>query len=68
VPSAEDQAVGEQVALLRARRMHRLQMAGDSAAEVPPGRFPVAAQRGRLTIGEVLRHGRYGDRQNACRR
>jgi hypothetical protein len=60
--SAEDEGESELVAMLRARRMRRLQREGGcTPVKTRPRQHTVACERtGRLTIADVLRNGRYG--------
>jgi hypothetical protein len=47
-------------AVVRARRLRRLQMEGES---ITPRAFPPLPFHRKMTIAEVIRHGRYGPRQ-----
>jgi hypothetical protein len=46
-------------AIVRARRLRRLQMEGES---ITPRAFPPLPFHRNMTIAEVIRHGRYGPR------
>jgi hypothetical protein len=58
--SDDDEAEDGPAAIVRARRLHRLQMEG---RDVTSKRFPPLPFHRNTTLAEVIRYGRYGPRQ-----
>jgi hypothetical protein len=61
--SDDDQAEDGPAALVRARRMRRLQMEGEDVTSKRFPHLPLSPFHRNTTLAEMIRYGRYGPRQ-----